>query len=373
MTSRPAHLRTAACAALAAVLATAGGNALSLPGAQRLGRYDFGYVAQGDPAARPVQVFSDGAGTVYFQLLPGAPMPAVFAGRELELVLTQPRGPYHVARSTATDFTLALGASRARVRHAEPDGPPSSAEPPPSSPAADDPLPDASGGSPATTKLARAMSQGRQLASLGPGVPSSLLRPIEADTAPREHETPVAFAPGSDLLSAEARAVIDGVAARLGSSDTLVVEGRDDEGAQPGLAAQRAAALKAALRARGVSPDRVVERTSGQKSQALGARAGAPRVAAVLRWRATTPDPSRFEIRRDDGDIAAALRRWAAQAGYELAWDTTVLAPVTGDLRLTAGNFLEAVGQVAAGLRAQGYPLRAQAVGDRIVRFTEVR
>ena len=93
MTRRPPPSRSLPRAALAVLLATAGGNALSLPGAQMLGHYDFGYASEGDRAARPVQVFDDGAGLVYFQVPAGAPMPAVFAGKALELVLTQPRGP----------------------------------------------------------------------------------------------------------------------------------------------------------------------------------------------------------------------------------------------------------------------------------------
>jgi hypothetical protein len=39
-------------------------------------------------------------------------------------------------------------------------------------------------------------------------------------------------------------------------------------------------------------------------------------------------------------------------------------------MHLEAASFLEAVGQVVAGLRAQGYPVQAQTTGDRVVRFS---
>jgi hypothetical protein len=79
----------------------------------------------------------------------------------------------------------------------------------------------------------------------------------------------------------------------------------------------------------------------------------------------------RFDIRLDDRDIAGTLRRWGARAGIAVAWETSVQAPVTGELRLPARTFDEAVRQVLAGLRAQGYPLRAEVAGDGRIRFVE--
>jgi len=101
--------------ACAALLASVGGNALSLPGKRMVGHYDFGYAIRGDRAARPAQVFDDGAGKTYFEVRPGQAMPAVFAGRELELLVTQPEGQFFTARTGASEFTLALGSARATV------------------------------------------------------------------------------------------------------------------------------------------------------------------------------------------------------------------------------------------------------------------
>ena len=77
-----------------------------------------------------------------------------------------------------------------------------------------------------------------------------------------------------------------------------------------------------------------------------------------------------FDITLADRDIAVSLRRWARASGYDIVWDVGWLAPVNGALRVDAPSFLDAVKQVVAGLRAQGYPVRAQAYADRIVRFT---
>jgi hypothetical protein len=80
--------------------------------------------------------------------------------------------------------------------------------------------------------------------------------------------------------------------------------------------------------------------------------------------------PGSFDVLPSDHDIAGTLRRWARASGYEFVWDVDWIAPVNGPAHLAATNFLDAVRQVAAGLRAQGYPLRAQAFSDRVVRFS---
>ena len=41
-----------------------------------------------------------------------------------------------------------------------------------------------------------------------------------------------------------------------------------------------------------------------------------------------------------------------------------------GQRRVEAPSFLDAVKQALAGLRAQGYPVQAQAYTDHVVRFT---
>ncbi len=410
MRLRPAFPR----AVLAALLVTAGGNALSLPGRQMLGRYDFGYATEGDRAARPVQVFSDGAGNVYFQVQPGEPMPAIFAGKSLELLLPQARGPYVVVHSAAPEFTLALGGARARVVHgglapmpaarrAPADAPGRAAEalPPPlpaapaggtseeeidSSPAAatrGSTSPDS-----AVAPLARAIDDGRQLASVAPGLGAA---PWHWSQPERQHDEPVLFPVGSATMTPEARAAIDALVARLGAQDIVTLEGRGDVSLHDGLATARVAALRSALLARGVDAARLRDRAAADLSEAVPGASQAParRTGAVIRW--TTSGAVRtldaaaaalgavplaapvFEIQRTDRDIAASVRRWGERAGYDVQWDTPVSAPVTGSLRLDAGSFLEAVGQVVAGLQAQGYPICAQAVGEHVVRFVAVR
>ena len=71
-----------------------------------------------------------------------------------------------------------------------------------------------------------------------------------------------------------------------------------------------------------------------------------------------------------DRDIAVALRRWARASGYDIVWDVGWVAPINGAMRVDAPTFLDAVRQVVAGLRAQGYPVQAQAFTDHVVRFT---
>ena len=77
-----------------------------------------------------------------------------------------------------------------------------------------------------------------------------------------------------------------------------------------------------------------------------------------------------FDILPTDGDIAGALRRWAASSGYDVVWDVDWKAPVTGRAHLEAGSFTEAVEQVVSGLRVQGYPVRARAYANRVIRFS---
>src|SRR5262249_37407201 len=104
---------------LAALLLAVCGNALSLSGMRFVGRYDFGYAIRGDKPARPAQVFDDGSGKVFFEVRPNQPMPAVFAGRDLAVVVLQPEGQYFTARTSASEFTLVLGSARATVRRGD--------------------------------------------------------------------------------------------------------------------------------------------------------------------------------------------------------------------------------------------------------------
>jgi type IV pili sensor histidine kinase/response regulator len=122
-------------------------------------------------------------------------------------------------------------------------------------------------------------------------------------------------------------------------------------------------------------------RTDVEVERPGGPPGGRERVAgAVIRWTspgrvhriidAGAPMPTDFELRRSDTDIAGALRRWARTAGYDIVWDLEWSAPITGRAHLEASSFTQAVQEVVGGLHAQGYPVRAEAYADRVIRFS---
>jgi len=179
------------------------------------------------------------------------------------------------------------------------------------------------------------------------------------------HEQPVVFPAGSAVLRQEVRDALSALVVRIGRGVAITVEGRNDAGLHDGLARLRAEALRNALLARGVA--------AGDLSMA-GAADSSRGHASLIRWasaaEASASAPPRFDIEPGDADIATSLRRWARASGYEIVWDVRWSAPVDGALHVEAASFLDAVRQVAVGLRAQGYPVQAQAYGDRVVRFT---
>ena len=333
-----------------ALLLVVGGNALSLPGKRFVGQYDFGYAIRGDRPARPAQVFDDGGGKVFFEARPNQPMPAVFAGRELTLLVLQPEGQYFTARTAASEFTLVLGGARAVVRRG-----------------------DAALGDEIVTPHD---DGSRRLATAESGLTTGVDYGWPAGDSPHEmatHEQPVVFVAGSATLKPEVLDALSALVVRIGRDTAVIAVGRNDAGGSDALATRRAEALRNALLARGVAARHIRmmddEAATGE---------GRPRVS-VLRWVSAGPvrelaaiqDPSApFDITLADRDIAVSLRRWARASGYDVAWDVSWVAPVNGELRIHAPSFLEAVKQVVAGLRAQGYPVRAQADADHVVRFT---
>ena len=351
--------RSAACAAFGrafcgALLLVVAGNALSLPGRRFVGRYDFGYAIRGDRPARPAQVFDDGSGKVFFEARPNQTMPAVFAGKELALLVLQPEGQYFTARTAASEFTLVLAGARAQVRRG-----------------------DAALGEEVVTP--QDGGGGRLLATaesgLTTGVDYGATTP-RASGARATHEQPVVFAPGSATLKPEVLDALTALVVRIGRDTNIAAVGRNDAGAGGALATLRAEALRNALLARGVAASRV---RLVDDDPAVGEERSH---ASVLRWLSTEParEPlaaleaaTPFDITLADGDIAVALRRWAHASGYDLVWDVDWVAPVNGALRVEAPSFLDAIKQVAAGLRAQGYPVQAQAYADHVVRFTAAR
>ncbi|MEP6505616.1 MAG: TcpQ domain-containing protein, partial [Betaproteobacteria bacterium] len=310
--------------------------------------------------ARPAQVFDDGAGKVYFEARPGQAMPAVFVGKPLTLLVTTAEGQYFTAHTGESEFVLALGAARASVRRGDAalgaeTISPRDADAGPLPPAVEAGPPSAAEGD-------------ERSPSAGDGAAGS--------DAPRtvSHEQPVVFGAGSAVLRPEVLEALSALVVRVGRDTPIAVVGRNDAGARDALSQRRAEALRNALLARGV-----LARHVQIEGDAPVGGDGAPRPhASSLRWQTTIDDRSSsaasggapFDVRVADRDIAATLRRWARTSGYEIVWDVRWAAPVNGAMRVDASTFLDAVRQVVAGLRAQGYPVQAQAYSDRVVRFT---
>jgi len=83
-----------------------------------VGPFDFAYRISGDRAARPVQVFDDGASKTYFQFPAGAPVPLIFAEQGPDAIVPAVEGPYHTVSGRALAYTLVLAGHTARVEHA---------------------------------------------------------------------------------------------------------------------------------------------------------------------------------------------------------------------------------------------------------------
>lgn len=328
----------------AALLLGVAGNAASLAGKRFVGRYDFGYAIRGDRPARPAQVFDDGAGKVYFEARPDQPMPAVFAGRDLALLVLQPEGQYFSARTSATEFTLVLGAARATVRRG-----------------------DAVLGDETSTP----QDDAARLASAGSGLTSGIDDDPPPDPALRRvrHEQPVVFAPGSATLRSEVLEALSVLVLRIGPGTAITAVGRNDAGARDALATLRAEALRNALLVRGVVARDIHIATDDDDATRPHPRASSLRWTSTEPTRDASPGAPSFDITPADRDIAVSLRRWARASGYEIAWDVDWVAPIDGALRVEAPSFVEAVHQVVAGLRAQGYPVQARVDADHIVRF----
>ncbi|HEY8975491.1 MAG TPA: TcpQ domain-containing protein [Burkholderiaceae bacterium] len=348
----PPSLRTRAVflrAFCAALLMAVAGNASSLTGKRFVGRYDFGYAIRGDRLARPAQVFDDGSGKVYFEARPNQPMPAVFAGRNPALLVLQPEGQYFSARTSATEFTLVLGAARATVRR---------------------------GSAVLGDETITPQDDTARLASADGGLPAGVDYDPPADPALRRvrHEQPIVFAPGVATLRPEVLEALSVLVLRIGPDTAITAFGRNDAGGHDALATSRAEALRNALLARGVAA-RDIHIAAAEDDDATRPHLH----ASSLRWtsteqtRDTASSPAAlapsFDITPADRDIAVSLRRWARASGYEIAWDVDWAAPINGALRVEAPSFVDAVQQVVTGLRAQGYPVQARIDADRVVRF----
>jgi len=67
-----------------------------------------------------------------------------------------------------------------------------------------------------------------------------------------------------------------------------------------------------------------------------------------------------FTLLRADGTVHSALDRWAHSVNWTVKWDSSIVAPLSGDTAI-AGSFPDAVMNTLRGLRKAGYPLWAAA------------
>ena len=347
-------LRALGRASFGVLLLAIAGNASSLPGKRFVGQYDFGYAIRGDRAARLAQVFDDGGGKLYFEPRANQPMPAVFAGKDLTLLVMQPEGQYFTARTAASEFTLVLGGARAAVRRG-----------------------DAALGD--EIVVPRDDGPGRQLASAEEGLTPGV--DYAAQPSRFEHEQPVVFSPGSATLRPEVLDALTALVVRIGHDTAIHAVGRNDAGVTGGLAMLRAQALRNALLARGV-PARTIDLVADG-----AASFEAHPAASALRWTSVAPGresaprgpsfdvtPSAPDARQASGGavsgrwsvlvqditLARTLERWGAQAGYRVKWDAQrnflIGAPDSVD-----GSFETALKTLlnSAGIRQSDYPLEA--------------
>lgn len=66
--------------------------------------------------------------------------------------------------------------------------------------------------------------------------------------------------------------------------------------------------------------------------------------------------PDSWTLQLADRDVATALKRWVRTTGWTLQWDSTIVAPITGDSTVS-GPLDHALATVVRALRDAGYPL----------------
>lgn len=94
----------------------------------------------------------------------------------------------------------------------------------------------------------------------------------------------------------------------------------------------------------------------------------APPAAATAK--APSAPGSIYELRVADGTVGEAMTRWARASGHEVVWEAP-RAPLIGEAKVVATDFLDAVRQVVTSLRKAGYPIKARAYADGVVQVTE--
>lgn len=215
----------------------------------------------------------------------------------------------------------------------------------------------------------------------------------QAGAPGRAEERAVVFPVGSAALTPRLQGAMQALAQEIGEDAQVTVIGRDDDGSPQGLGEARARILGAALRAAGIARANItfqyeplsapnpaqgapshIRWVSGPASASATPMAmGAPAAGMPAEPSRRATEADRFAILAADGDLAATLRRWGDERGYQILWEAPVSVPVTGELTLDARDIHEAVGQVLFGLHKAGYPaLQARQYPDKLIRITAV-
>lgn len=263
-----------------------------------------------------------------------------------------------------------------------------------------------------------------------PGDPtlSSYATPVRGDViewrAPsRSFERAIMFPEGSSQLSKRVKGALGSLAKEIGPKAQVTVIGRDDQSLNEGLPQARVNAIVDGLVAAGLPKENIVTQLAPESAESAG-KDGARFVASHVRWTvpgepltvapkglatqlqpsavdervvqrmvakgaidqsqadtlrrqgaqsiqvAGVPLKSSFDIFTSDKDLATTLSRWGEVSGYRVVWESSVPAPVTGDLTLSARSFLDALAQVIGGLQSAGYPIKAQHMANNEIRIT---
>jgi len=70
---------------------------------------------------------------------------------------------------------------------------------------------------------------------------------------------------------------------------------------------------------------------------------------------AAFPTTAHWDLRADDGTVYAALKRWAATAGWQISWEIPVDFPVE-ILDISYGSFEDSVRRVLTAFKVADYP-----------------
>lgn len=305
--------------------------------AGQVGPFDFDYRVSGDRAARPVQVFDDGATKTYFQFPAGATVPLILVGRGPDMVVPTLEGPYHIVAGRALAYTLVLPGHTARIEHAT------------LSPQAADVAPSLAGPTPAHPS-------DRTLSSYATPVRGDVIEWVEPE---QQESHDMTFVDASARLSPAARDLLFAVSNRLGVAEArvrIVVSGADMRSA---LTRKRVERVRQTLIDHGVAARHI----DVQAPEATASTGWRPASVLSVQWRAPG-QVAKKPLRPPPGGDAAQTspgRPLAHHFGV-LAIDRTVSAridnPVTGETTSDTETSPEAASRVVAGLGASNMAAR---------------